>query len=229
MIENIDKELPSEKIEDIDKVKKQKNSLKREIIEWVVCFVIAYTIYLIINYFFGTISGVKQTSMYPTAKEGEKVIISRRVISPKPLERGQIITFEAPCEDYIVTEETSNTAYYTKRTGVSKVIYDVFGIGKKSYIKRIIGIAGDKIFISEDGKVFLNDKELNEKYLNGVKTFRTGLNFNITVPKDYVFVMGDNRSQSKDSRYFGAVPISKVEGTVITRVWPLNRLGSLDK
>ena len=43
-----------------------------EIIEWVVCFLIAYILYLVINYFFGTISCVKQTSMYPTAKEGEK-------------------------------------------------------------------------------------------------------------------------------------------------------------
>ena len=73
-----------------------KNKVVREILDWVVCIVIAYILYVIINYFFGTISGVKQSSMYPTAKQGDKLVISRRVIKPKKLKRAQIITLEAP-------------------------------------------------------------------------------------------------------------------------------------
>lgn len=217
----------SEEVEEIKEVK-VKNSFKKELIEWVVCFLIAYAIYLVINYFLGTISGVKQVSMFPTAKEGEKVIISRRVLFNKPLEKGQIITFEAPYYDPSFTQE-SDIAEYLERNGMSEFMYDVFGIGKRSYIKRIIATAGDEIFISEDGKVFVNDKELDEEYLNGIKTPRTGQKFNLIVPENCVFVMGDNRPQSRDSREFGAVPINKVEGNVVTRVWPLNRLGNLDK
>ncbi len=212
----------------IEKIDKPKNSLKKEIIEWAFCFVIAYIIYLIVNYFIGTVSGVKQVSMYPTAKPGERVIISRRVISPKPLEKGMIITFAAPDYDP-ATPQVSDIAQYEEITGVNKVLYNIFGIGKKSYIKRIIATAGDKLFISEDGSVFVNDIKLDEKYLNGITTARTGEKYNLTVPEDSVFVMGDNRPQSRDSREFGAVPLSKVEGNVVTRIWPLNRMGKLDK
>lgn len=217
----------SENIEIAEKLK-MKNSFKKELVEWIICFIIAYIIYLIINYFLGTISGVRQVSMYPTAKEGDKVIISRRVIFNKPIERGQIITFEAPYFDPNF-EQKSDVAQYVELGGTSEFMYKVFGIGKKSYIKRVIGLPGDKIYISEDGEVFINDVLQNEKYLNGIKTTRTGQKYNLTVPENCIFVMGDNRPQSRDSREFGAVPINRVEGNIVTRIWPLNRLGSLDK
>lgn len=217
----------SEEIEEI-KNKKVKYGFKKELIEWIVCFIIAYAIYLVVNYFLGTISGVKQVSMYPTAQEGDRVIIARRVLFTKPLEKGQIITFEAPYFDPSFEQE-SNIAQFVKRSGTNEFMYNVFGLGKKSYIKRIIATAGDKIFISEDGKVFVNDEELKEEYLNGIKTIRTGQKYDLTVPENCVFVMGDNRPQSRDSREFGAVPIDRVEGNVVTRIFPLNRFGNLDK
>lgn len=217
----------SEKIENIKKIA-EKKSFKQEAIEWVVCFVIAYAIYLVINYFLGTVSGVKQVSMYPTAKEGDKLIISRRVLFNKTLERGQIVTFEAPYYDPSIVQE-SDKAQYIEYKGITKFMYNVIGIGKREYIKRVIALAGDKIYIAENGKVYLNDVELDEKYLNGIKTIRTGEKYSMTVPENCVFVMGDNRPQSRDSREFGAVPMDKVEGHVVTRIWPLNRLGKLDK
>ncbi len=215
-------------VDNIEKLKKEKKSLKEEIIEWVFCFIIAYVIYLVINYFLGTVSGVKQVSMVPTAKEGDKVIISRRVIFNKPIERGQIITFEAPYFDPGYSRE-SDIADYVEFGGISKFTYKVIGIGKRSYIKRVIALAGDEIYISEDGDVFLNDEKLDEEYLNGISTNRIGEKYSMTVPENCIYVMGDNRNQSRDSREFGAVPIEKVEGNVLTRIWPLSRLGKLDK
>ncbi len=67
------------------------NKVKKEIWEWIVCFVVAYVIYLVLNYFIGTISGVKQVSMYPTVKEGEKVVISRRILWNKEIKREDVV------------------------------------------------------------------------------------------------------------------------------------------
>lgn len=110
---------------------------------------------------------------------------------------------------------------------LGKFYYYVLEFNKTSYIKRVIGVAGDKIKI-EEGKVYLNDKILEEPYLDeGTKT-EGGIYTDIVVPEGYVFVMGDNRDQSTDSRYFGCVPTEKIESKVWIRFWPLNKFGKVD-
>ena len=130
-----------------------KNKVIKEILDWVICIIIAYVLYLIINYFFGTVSGVKQSSMYPTAKNGDKLIISRRVINPKEIKRGQIVTLEAPIFE-VGLEIKDNIALYPEYDGFTEFAYHVMGIGKKSYVKRVIALEGEHLFISEDGKGF---------------------------------------------------------------------------
>ena len=204
-----------------------KNKVIREVLDWIICIVIAYVLYLIINYFFGTVSGVKQSSMYPTCKQGDKVIISRRVIKPKEIKRGQIVTLEAPLFGAGL-EIGDNIALYPEYQGVSNFAYQVMGIGKKSYIKRVVALEGEHIYISQDGKVYINDELLEEKYLqDDVNTIRSGEFYDLTVPEDCVFVMGDNREESADSRAFGCVPIEKIEGNVVCRIWPLNKIGKI--
>lgn len=204
-----------------------KNKVIREILDWIVCIVIAYILYLIINYFFGTVSGVKQSSMYPTAKQGDKVVIARRVIKPKELERGQIVTLEAPLFGAGL-EIKDNIALYPDYEGITNFAYRIMGIGKKSYIKRVIALEGEHIYISEEGTVYINDEPLEEDYLaDNVITIRSGDFYDLTVPKGCVFVMGDNREESADSRTFGCVPIDKIEGNVVCRIWPLNKIGKL--
>lgn len=203
-----------------------KNKVLNEILEWVICFVIAYVIYVCINYFFGTIAGIKQTSMYPTAKEGERVIVGRRILYNKELERGDIVTLVAPDED--LKKDDSIYAVYLERTGFDWFVYDVLEIGKKSYVKRVIAVGGDSIKITENGEVYLNGELLEEEYLShDVTTPITGPYYDLVVPDGYVFVMGDNRTASKDSREFGVVPLDKVEGKVHIRIWPLNKWGEI--
>lgn len=197
----------------------------KEILEWILCFVIAYAIYLVINYFIGTIAGVKQSSMYPTSKEGDRVVISRRVLFNKKLNREDVVILEAPID---VEENTTDYAIYEEKTGLDYFAYKVMGIGKRSYIKRIIGIPGDHLYIAETGEVYINDKILEEAYLvDGLKTPRTGNYYDVVIPEGYVYVMGDNREGSKDSRELGLIPMDRVEGKVVTRIWPLNKIGSL--
>lgn len=203
-----------------------KNKVINEIFEWVICFVIAYVIYVCINFFLGTIAGIKQTSMFPTLKEGERVIVARRVLYNHEVKRGQIVTITAP--DYTNTNDGNLVAGYVERHGFSWFAYNVLEIGKKSYIKRVIAVAGDTLEITEEGLVYLNGEVLKEEYLTDETiTPIIGTYYSLTVPEGCVFVMGDNRAASRDSREFGVVPLDKVEGIVHTRVWPLNKIGEI--
>ena len=200
------------------KVRKNSKAIIKEILEWVLC-------YLIINYFVGTISGVKQVSMLPTTKENDRLIISRTTIFKRDLKYGDIVTFEAPLEDDLEVNE-NNIASYTEKTGIDSFFYNFMGIGKSSYVKRVIGLPGDHIVIGDDGSVYRNGEKLDEPYLNEQVTNKDKYN-DVVVPAGTVFMMGDNRLSSKDSRFFGCVPIEKVNGYVVIRVWPLNKIGKL--
>jgi len=202
-----------------------KNKWVKETLEWILCFVIAYAIYLVINYFIGTIAGVKQSSMYPTSKEGDRVVISRRVLFNRSINRSDVVILEAPID---VEENNDVFAVYEDKKGLAYFTYNVMGLGKRSYIKRVIGLPGDHLYIAETGEVYINDELLEENYLvEGLKTPRTGQYYDVEIPEGYVFVMGDNREGSKDSRELGLIPIDKIEGKVVLRIWPLNKIGKL--
>ena len=219
---------------DLDEKSIKREKIKREIFEWIFCVIIAYIIYLVINYFVGTVSGVKQVSMTPTAVDGDKLLIQRTVLFKKELNRGDIITFVAPDKiphtsdpiTYTLSKDAAKAGYDDKNI-IDVVLKDFLGIGKISYVKRVIAIEGDKIYINDKGEVYLNDVKLDEEYLNDGTTDLNGRYVNLIVPKDHIFVMGDNRLHSMDSRYFGCIPIEQVDGYVITRIWPFNKVGSL--
>lgn len=205
------------------------NKTVKEIIEWGLCIIVAVTLGLTLKYYVGTPTIVKHTSMHPTLKPNERLVLNRlyRTFQDTP-KRGEIITFEAPSKQ---AESAENpVAIYSQNTeGLwNSFAYYVLEIGKTSYIKRIIGLPGEHVQI-KDGKVFINGELLEEPYLeDSVYTTENGEYVNVTVPEDCIFVMGDNRSVSMDSRSFGCVPISKIEGKVVIRFWPLDKWGGLE-
>ena len=139
-----------------------------------------------------------------------------------PIYRGNIITFEMP------TRTENGVGVYNETSGVMEfIIHDILELNKISFIKRVIGVGGDHVLI-KNGKVYVNDRELEEVYLNGIETPRKGDFYDVVVPEGYLFVMGDNRSGSSDSRAFGCIPLDKVEGRVTTRIWPLSEFGKID-
>jgi signal peptidase I len=207
----------------------------KEILEWVYCIIIAIVLALIVRYFIGTPTIVQQPSMWPTLKSGQRLILNRTIRTTKSTpERGDIITFEAPSQSSISAIEAdfdNPVAVYNYNINniFSKFRYYVLEIGKTSYIKRVIGLPGEHVKI-ENGKVYINGEELDEPYLqdNVTTESKGGVFTDIVVPENCVFVMGDNRSQSTDSRKFGCIPIEKIEGKVWIRFWPFNLFGKVE-
>jgi signal peptidase I len=206
----------------------------KEILEWVYCIIIAIILALLVRYFIGTPTIVQQPSMYPTLKSGQRLILNRTIRTTKSTpERGDIITFEAPSKSSISAVEADFdnpvAVYDYNITNIfTKFRYYVLEIGKTSYIKRVIGLPGEHVQIA-DGKVYINGEELDEPYLqDNVTTEATGVFEDIVVPEGYIFVMGDNRSQSTDSRKFGCIPIDKIEGKVWIRFWPFSLFGKVE-
>lgn len=204
----------------------------KEILEWVYCIVIAVVLALLVRYYIGTPTIVQQPSMWPTLKEGQRLILNRwvRTTNQTP-KRGDIITFEAPTKYYISAAEANPNnpvAIYENQPSniFSKFRYYVLEIGKTSYIKRVIALPGEHIKI-ENGKVYINDEELQEDYLQENVITEEGPYSDLVVPEGYVFAMGDNRSQSTDCRRFGCIPIEKIESKVWIRFWPFNLFGTV--
>ena len=172
----------------------QTQSVKNSIIEWVKVFGLAIVLAFVITLFIKP-TLVSGDSMLPTLHENDYLIINKigyKIGEPK---NGDVIVFKSDLE---------------KNDGTTKDL-----------VKRIIGVAGDKVVI-KDGKVYLNDKLLDETYLSeGMDT--TG-DVDIVVPEGKLFVLGDNREVSLDSRYeqVGLVDVNDVEGKVLVRLYPFN-------
>lgn len=207
----------------------------KDIIEWIVCILVALVIAIAFRYYVGTPTIVQQPSMYPTLESDQRLWLNRWVRTTKKMpEKGDIITFEAPSTITLTPDQISESQiarYENQPTSLwGKFTYKVLEVGKTSYIKRVIGIPGDHVVI-RDGNVYINDQIIEENYLqSGVVTDNGHGNcVDIIVPENSVFVMGDNRAQSTDSRCFGCIPLEKIESKVWIRIWPLNLFGEIDK
>lgn len=210
----------------------KKQNLK-EVIEWIITIVVAVVLALLVRHYVFTPTVVNQVSMKPTLEQGDRLILDRWSITTKQeIKHGDIITFEAPSVQEITAKdydpENPVAIYANEHTNIfSNFAHYVLEINKVSYIKRVIGVAGDHILI-ENGKVYRNGEKLNEEYLvNDIYTPRIGMFHDVIVPEGYIFAMGDNRTESKDCRVFGCIPISKVESKVHMRFWPFSKWGAV--
>lgn len=210
------------------------NDKLKNVLEWIYCIIIAVVIAILIKYFVGTPTIVKQSSMVPTFTQNDRLILNRLTRTMKKIpERGDIITFEAPSNnaEELTAEEAKNpiAKYENEPTNWwDSFVYHVLEIGKDSYIKRVIAIPGDHVEL-KDGEVYLNGEKLDEPYLSDdVITNSVGALKDFIVPENCVFAMGDNREYSKDCRAFGCIPLDKIESTVVLRFWPLNKFGTVE-
>lgn len=207
------------------------NERTKNILEWILCIVIAIALTLLFRYFIATPTVVKQVSMYPTLKENQRLIVTRTFrITKKMPKRGDIVTFEAPTNTYssgTADEENPVALYLNEDRGlISGFVYNVIEVTKRSYIKRVIAEPGEHVEI-KNGKVYINGKELKEDYLAPDVITESEVFQDFIVPEGYLFCMGDNRMKSTDCRNFGCIPFDKIEGKVICRFWPFSEFGSI--
>ena len=164
----------------------------RNVLEWIAIVGAALLVALLVKTFLIQAFFIPSLSMYPTLERGDRVLVNKLSYRFGDIDRGDIVVFERPA--------------------------NVPDTGIKDLIKRVVALPGETVE-SRDGRVYIDGRLLAEGYLeDGVTT--TGLTRQ-TVPDDHVFVMGDNRGNSEDSRVFGPIDVDLVVGRAFVRVWPL--------
>lgn len=175
---------------------------KKEGLEWIKAFAIGIVIFAFIRTFFFSNYIVEGQSMMPTLQDGNKLVVNKLDYKVADFHRFDVIVFHAN--------------------------------KKEDYVKRIIGLPGDEITYQND-QLFINGKKVAEPFLKAYKQKLAGgkLTADFTleqvtgknkVPDGKLFVLGDNRIGSYDSRYFGFISIKQVVGKVDLRYWPLNEI-----
>jgi signal peptidase I len=159
---------------------------------------------------------IPSESMVPQLDVGDRVVVSKLAYHLHDPRRGDILVLDAPPGEAPV--RVKDTAPVPVRW--LKSFFEAVGLRQPSteeFIKRVIGLPGDKVE-AHLGRVFVNGRQLLEPYLEpSVVTTDFGP---VTVPPGTLFMMGDNRERSKDSRSFGAIPRKTVVGRAFVRAWP---------
>lgn len=178
---------------------KKENKVMNSIIEWVKVFASAIVLAFVITLFIKP-TLVRGDSMVPTLHENDYLIINKIGYRISEPKNGDVVVFKSD----LAQEDGTN----------------------KNLVKRVIGIPGDKVVI-KDGNVYVNGKQLQEDYLEE-GTYTEG-DTDITVPENKIFVLGDNRKISLDSRseLVGLVDIDKLEGKVFVRLYPFNDISTI--
>ena len=201
----------------------------KDIVEWVACIIIALIIAIAFRYFVGTPTIVQQPSMRPTLEPDQRLWLNRWVRTIKKMpQRGDIITFEAPSQDKLTLTANeileSSIARYenNKKSFWNKFSYYVLEVNKISYIKRVIGLPGETISC-ENNTIYVNSRKIDDKFGSGVTSdFKK-----ITLGKDEYFVLGDNRENSLDSRYYGPFKKKEIKGSTKLIVFPFHKIGKV--
>lgn len=181
----------------------------KEIVEWIKALVIAVVLVFLIRQFLFSPFIVDGPSMQPNFETGERLIVNKILYSIREPKFGEVVVFDVPEQ------------------------------GRK-FIKRVIGVSGDTIRLEGDD-LYINDKKIDEPYIkeaieaahaNGQLYNGEGSNYNfpnsevpeMTVPEGTIFALGDNRSDSTDSRFIGFVTDDEVVGRADIIFWPLSKL-----
>jgi signal peptidase I len=189
-------------LEEQKKQQKQSEQSENFIIETIKVLGTALILAVGIRTFVAEARYIPSSSMEKTLLINDRLIIEKIAYHFKQPQRGDVIVFSTDDISKLQEENFKNEAF----------------------IKRVIGLPGDTVSVS-DGIVYVNQKPLQEKYIAEKPNQDFGP---VTVPPNHYFVMGDNRNNSYDSRFWGFVPKRDIIGRAIFRFWPLDRLGTID-
>lgn len=192
----------------------------KEIRSWAILLALVLILSALINSQLFAMATVQEVSMQNTLYAEQKLVVNRLSYRKSPPKKGDIIIF------YQKREIGNFYQEFIRSMGNYFSFIRPKEESRDRMVKRVIGVAGDVIDI-KDGYVYLNGERLEEPYVKGT-TEEGRLNLPITVGENQIFVMGDNRERSMDSRDFGPVDVSHVEGKVSLRIYPFNKFGKVD-
>lgn len=174
----------------------------RSVAEWVLVVVGAVLAALLVKTFLFQAFRIPSESMVPTLLVGDRVLVNKVSYKLHEVHRGDVVVFTRP-----------------------EKLEDPSGTEPEDLIKRVVAVGGDTV-VARDGVLYVNNQPMTEPYVQkGAGTFH--LDEAVTVPEGQVFVMGDNRENSQDSRYFGPISTDTIIGRAFVRMFPFNRFGSL--
>jgi signal peptidase I len=194
---------------------------------WLLAPAVLVLVIVVVRAFVVTPFGIPSASMQDTLLVGDRILVSRTT-PPAELRRGDIVVFDA--------SDAFNLGVPAR--GPLQTLVDaalsLVGQGRPTdYVKRVIGLPGDHVVCCDaGGQLTVNGTPLNEKYINPAEIPQVR-DFDVVVPAGKVWVMGDNRNHSADSRAHmdtngGFVNESDIEGKAAVIAWPLNRISALD-
>jgi signal peptidase I len=198
----------------------------KELLE-VIVFVLTFLI--IIKSLFGELRLIPSESMVPGLRIDDRLVIERLTHWMRPYQRGDVLVFYPP----MTRLGTDPWSVFMRITGFSGLIYKKEDNVDVAYIKRLIGLPGDTVEVRPRIGVFINGKLLDEPYVNEIADTCTLMDppvcKPITVPQGKYYMMGDNRNLSLDSRYWGFENQERVIGRAVFRLWPVDRVGLLNR
>jgi len=177
------------------------------LVEVIETLVLTLVIFFVIQSFIAQPYQVQQQSMERTLEPGQYVLVDKLTPRFDAYDRGDVVVFNPPA-----TWTRENTPF----------------------IKRVIGVSGDTVEVRDDGLVYVNGTPLDEAYTytndeDAPEPTEAGGDQNRwVVPDGELFVMGDHRQRSADSRVFGTIPIANVIGRAFLRYWPIATFGILE-
>jgi signal peptidase I len=195
---------------------------RRAVVETVLLVGMAIVIAVFLRAFVAQAFRIPSASMVPQLEIGDRVVVSRLAYEAHEPRRGDIIVFDCPPANGCPQEGDEAIPVKALKTLAEALLLRQPDV--EEFIKRVIGLPGD-VVSGHDGRVWINGHVLVEPYLpKGTITSDFGP---ITVAKGRLWVMGDNRSNSADSRVFGQIEQDTIVGRAILRVWPPQRLAFL--
>ncbi|MCZ7425208.1 signal peptidase I [Micromonospora sp. WMMA1949] len=195
--------------------------------------IVAFCLAVLIRTFLLQAFFIPSGSMENTLLVGDRVLVNKVVYDVRDPVRGEVVVFRGT-DRWVAQEAPAPPANFAGRVG--RTLGDLVGVsrpGEKDFIKRVIGVPGDKIWCCDDGRVVVNGVPLDEQaYLfedspvelpPNPKECRSRQFTEVVVPPGQIFVMGDHRLVSQDARCQGPVPIENVVGRAFMIVWPSQR------
>lgn len=206
----------------------RKGSLLREL---PILVIVALAVSLVIKTFLVQFFYIPSGSMENTLQINDRVAVNKVPFIGKAIGRGDVVVFRDP-DNWLPEPYAIDGNKYLAKVKEGFVAVGVLPNPTKQYlVKRVIGIAGDKVeCCSKNKKLMINGVEINEPYIFSGNS-ASDTNFNVTVPAGKIWVMGDHRAASADSRFHqedinkGMVPTAKVTGKVVGIIWPIKNLG----